>query len=703
MDLNKKSFTIDFQGRPLTLEVSRLAEQTNAAVICHYGDTAVLATAVMSKNSSKGDYLPLTVDYEQRFYAVGKILGSRFMRREGRAPDDAILAGRLVDRTIRPLFDQRIRREIQVILTVLSFDGENDHPFAALMAASAALAISDIPWGGPVAGVNIARLGGALQVNPKLPDVIEPEFDAFVAGTKDRINMIELEGREASEDATVEGFTLAQKEIAKLVALQEKMVKEIGKPKAALPLVEPDEELKKKVAAYLKDKIETAVYTKEKVARQEQMATVHDGLMEHLKEGEADAAALGMAEHLFEDMVDVLVHEQILTKERRPDGRKLDEVRELYTETHVLERLHGSALFIRGNTQALAVVTLAPPSGEQLVETMDFSGKKRFLLHYNFPKYSVGETGPMRGPGRREIGHAALAEKAIVNLLPSKETFPYAIRLVSEILSSNGSSSMATVCAGSMALMDAGVPMKKLAAGIAMGLMTGANGEYKVLTDIQGPEDHYGDMDFKIAGTRDGVNAIQLDVKIQGLTVEMAAKTLAQAKAARLHILSAMEKTIAAPRATLSKYAPAIIIMPMDPEKFGLIIGPGGKMINGIIAKTGVMSIDIDQTGFVYITGASSEIAEAAKREIEGITKEYKVGDIVEGNVVRILEFGAIVDLGGDQDGMIHVSELKEGFVKTVTEVLKLGDHVRVKVVRSEHGKIGLSLKAMGQEEKSRG
>ncbi|MBI2406169.1 MAG: polyribonucleotide nucleotidyltransferase, partial [Candidatus Harrisonbacteria bacterium] len=618
-------------------------------------------------------------------------------------PDDMVLSGRIVDRTIRPLFDQRLRRDIHVVLTVLSYDGENDHVFASLMAASTALAISDIPWGGPVAGVNIAHLGGNLQINPKLTEVIAPQFDAFVSGTKDRINMIELEGRECSEDSAVEGFALAQKEIAKLVTLQEKVVKEIGKPKAALPLAEPDEELKTKVAAYLADKLEGAVYTKEKVARQEALAAVHDGLMEHLKEGEADATSLGMAEHLFEDAVDVLVHEQILTRERRPDGRKLDEVRELYTETHLFERLHGSALFIRGNTQALATVTLAPPSGEQLVETMDFSGKKRFLLHYNFPKWSVGEAGSSRGPGRREIGHGALAEKSLLPLLPAKEEFPYAIRLVSEILSSNGSSSMATVCAGSMALMDAGVPIKKLAAGIAMGLMTGANGAYKVLTDIQGPEDHYGDMDFKIAGTHDGVTGVQLDVKIQGLTVEMAAKTLAQAREARLHILSAMEKTISAPRPALSKYAPSIIIMPMDPEKFGLIIGPGGKMINGIIAKTGVMSIDIDQTGFVYITGASREIAEAAQREIEGITKEYKVGDIVEGNVVRILEFGAIVDLGGDQDGMIHVSELKDGFVKSVTDVLKLGDHVRVKVVRAENGKIGLSLKAMGREEKSRG
>lgn len=695
MDLNKKSFTIEIGGRMLSLETSRLAEQANAAVIARYGGTAVLATVVMGKTPSKADYLPLTVDYEQRFYAVGKILGSRFMRREGKAPDDMVLAGRIIDRTIRPLFDQRIRRDIQVIITVISFDGENDHVFAGLMAASAALAISDIPWGGPVGGVNIASIGGALHVNPLLPDVVEPAFDAFIAGTADRINMIELEGRETSEDAAVSGFMLAQQEIAKLTGLVEKMVGEVGKQKTALPLAEPSEALRVKVADYLKNKIEDAVYTKEKVARQEKMAEVHDGLMAHLKENEIDAEGLSMAEHLFEEIVDELVHDQILEHERRPDGRKLNEVRELHTEVGLFERLHGSALFIRGNTQALATVTLAPPSSEQLIETMDFAGKKRFLLHYNFPKYSVGEAGTSRGPGRREIGHGALAEKALVNLLPSKEAFPYAIRVVSEILSSNGSSSMATVCAGSMALMDAGVPIKKLAAGIAMGLMTGPNGSYKILTDIQGPEDHYGDMDFKIAGTRDGITGMQLDVKIQGLTVEMAAKTLTQAREARLHILNAMEKTISTPRQQLSKYAPSIIIIPMNPEKFGLVIGPGGKTINGIIAKTGVMSIDVDQSGFVYITGASRDIAEAAQREIEGITKEYKVGDIVEGTVVRILEFGAIVDLGGDQDGMIHISELKNGFVKSVTDVLKLGDHVRAKVVRIENGKIGLSLKAM--------
>ena len=417
-------------------------------------------------------------------------------------------------------------------------------------------------------------------------------------------------------------------------------------------------------------------------------------MMYNLKEWEFAASDLAIAARLFEEAVDEMVHEKILKGELRPDGRKLNEVRELYGEIGLLPRTHGSALFIRGNTQALAVATLAAPGSEQLVETMEQSGKRRFMLHYNFPPFSVGEVGRMGGPGRRDIGHGALAEKAVRPLIPPKEEFPYTIRVVSEILSSNGSSSMATVCASTMALMDAGVPIKKPAAGIAIGLMTDKSGNYKVLTDIQGPEDHYGDMDFKVAGTRDGVNAIQMDVKIEGVTFEILEKSLAQAKEARLHILDLIESVIKKPRADLSKFAPRVLTLNIDPEKIGEVIGPGGKVINAIIAKTGATTIDIEQTGIVYVAG-SREAAESAAAAIKSIVKEFEIGEIIEGSVIKVLDFGAIVDLGGGRDGMIHISELKDGFVESVSDVLKVGDVVKAKVVRTENGRVALSIKQL--------
>ena len=413
-----------------------------------------------------------------------------------------------------------------------------------------------------------------------------------------------------------------------------------------------------------------------------------------LKESGQTDSALGAAGHLFDEAVDEMVHEKILNENLRPDGRAMDEVRELYSEVGILARTHGSSLFVRGNTQALAVVTLAPPGSEQLSETMEQSSKKRFMLHYNFPPYSVGETGRLGMPGRREIGHGALAEKAVRPLIPSKEDFPYTIRVVSEILSSNGSSSMATVCASTMALMDAGVPIKKPAAGIAMGLMSDKSGNYKVLTDIQGPEDHHGDMDLKVAGTRDGVNAIQMDVKIEGVTFEMLEKSLEQAKRARLHILDSIMKTIDKPRGEMSNFAPRVLTININPEKIGEVIGPGGKMINGIIARTGAISIDIEQTGIVYVSG-TKQAAEAAMEEVKSIIKEFEVGEIVEGPVIKLLDFGAIVDLGGARDGMIHISEIKDGFVEKITDVIKLGEVVKAKVIKSEGGKIGLSIKQL--------
>lgn len=706
--LKKKQFSVDVAGKTLTIEVSSLAEQANAAVIAKYGETVVLATAVMARKESATDYLPLKVDYEEKFYAAGKIIGSRFIRREGRSSEEAILAGRLVDRTIRPLFNDRIRREIQVVVTVLQIDEENDPEFVGLLGASTALLISDIPWNGPVAGVRVAQVGNEFKINPDNSFIVAnpPAFDAFVSGTKDRINMLELGGLDAQEKDIVQGFAMAQKEINRLVEFQEKIKKEIGKEKVEIKISEPDEELKAAVGAYLADKLGAAVFRPNKMEQQNAIGELKTEFFMHLKTSSEAGAAEGKekkevdwkaAEFLFEEAVNDIVHREALSNERRPDGRKLDELRALDGEVALFSRTHGSALFVRGNTQALAVTTLAAPGAEQMIETMETTTKRRFMLHYNFPPFSVGEVGTFRGPGRREIGHGNLARKSLERLIPTKEEFPYTIRVVSEIMSSNGSSSMATVCASSLSLMDAGVPLKKPAAGIAMGLMMKDVNNYKVLTDIQGPEDHHGDMDCKVGGTADGVTGIQMDIKVDGLTVEIIEKTMAQARKARLEILNVMNGVIAAPREKLSPFVPTIRQLKIAKEKIGAVIGPGGKVINGLIEKYGLAGIDIDDDGGVFVSGTDLAKVEAAVAEIKGIAREFKVGEIVEGNVVKTLEFGAIVDLGGGKDGMIHVSELKSGgFVKNVEDVVKVGDFVRAKIISvDDDGRIRMSIKQL--------
>jgi len=707
--LQKKQFSAEIAGKTLTIEVSALAEQANAAVLAKYGETVVLATAVMGRKDVDLDYLPLKVDYEEKFYAAGKILGSRYVRREGRSSEEAILAGRLVDRTIRPLFNDKMRRDIQVVVTVLQIDEQNDPEFVGLLGVSTALLISDIPWNGPVAGVRVAqKTDKQFVVNPDNSVVAEPNlpiFDAFVSGSKDRINMIELGGLDAQESEVVAGFKLAQTEINKLIAFQESIQKEIGKPKAEVALVEPDAEIRAEVQAFLADKLEDAIYKPTKIEHTTAVGALNHALNEHIKEKFADAKEKinwKAVESLFEDSVNDVVHKNVLEKDRRPDGRKLDEVRALDAEVGLFSRTHGSALFVRGNTQALAITTLAAPGAEQLIESMETNAKRRFMLHYNFPPFSVGEVGNFRGPGRREIGHGNLARKSLERLIPSKEEFPYTIRVVSEIMSSNGSSSQATICASALSLMDAGVPLKKPAAGIAMGLMMAFNADgsadvnnYRILTDIQGPEDHHGDMDLKVAGTADGVTGMQMDVKVDGLTIEILEKAFAQARDARIHILKTIVATLPAPRTTISQFVPKIRQFKIDPSKIGTVIGPGGKMINGLIEKYGLAGIDIEEDGGVFVSGMDLEKVEAAVAEIVGMTKEYKVGEIVEGNIVKILEFGAIVDLGGGNDGMIHVSELRQGFVKNVEDVVKLGDFVRAKIIKVDNGKIGLSLKQM--------
>jgi len=701
VDLERKKFTKKIANQDLTLEVSPLAERTNAAVLATYGETAVLVTAVMEGKDRDVDYLPLAVDYEEKFYAAGKILGSRFIRREGRPSDEAILSGRVIDRTIRPLFDHRIRRPLQIVVTVLSYDEENDPVFPALIAASTALGISDIPWNGPVAGVGTAKLGNEIVLNPKNSDLKNSgkvEFDAFIAGTNNAINMVELAGNSADEADILEAASYALTGINELVSWQNEIIEEIGQPKAEMKLKEPKAELVEVVKSFLADKLEAAVYTKGDTHYSGALNKVKTNLNEHLKSLNSSEEDLKDADSLFESELEELVCRNVLDSDRRPDGRKLDEVRDLHSEVAVLPRVHGSALFIRGNTQALAVATLGAPGAVQLIETIEFSGKKRFLLHYNFPPYSVGEARSFRGPGRRDIGHGALAEKAIIPLIPTAEEFPYTVRVVSEILSSNGSSSMATVSAVSLALMDAGVPIRQPAAGIAVGLVLAPDGRYKLLTDIQGPEDHHGDMDLKAAGTRDGVNAIQMDVKVKGITLEILKGALEYAKNARLHILEHMDQALRQPRAELSKYAPKIITFSIDPTRIGEVIGPGGKIINGIIAKTGIKSIDIDDDGRVFVSGEDIELVNRAVSEIKAIVKEFEVGEIVEGKVFKIFDFGALVDIGGGKSGLIHVSELKNEFVKEVTDVVKIGETVTAKVIKVDNGRVDLSLKQLAEK-----
>ena len=699
--LEKKTFEMEVAGKTLRLESSRLAEQANGAVMATYGGTVVLATAVMNKEDRAIDFMPLMVDFEEKFYSVGKIMGGQYVRREGRPSQEAILSGRLIDRAIRPLFDHRLRRDIQVTATVLSYDEENDPDFPALMAASAALAISDIPWGGPVAGISVARFGDDIVLNPTVKELTERDaekkFESFLSGVSGKLNMIELEGAEADEEEIIKAYEMALGEIDKLVDFQKKMVAEIGKPKMYIVLKTPSAELSSAIKGFLSDKLEKAMYVADRKERDENLSVLKKALAVSLTEKGFSEDDIAMVPGMFDGELDELVHKWVIESDRRPDGRKLDEIRDLYAEVGLLPRTHGSSVFVRGNTQALATVTLAAPGSEKFIETIENVGKQRFMLHYNFPGFSVGEAKSFRGPGRRDIGHGALAEKTVRATMPDEKDFPYVVRIVSEILSSNGSSSMATVCAASLALMDAGVPVKKPVAGIAMGLMSSSDGRYKILTDIQGPEDHHGDMDFKVAGTSVGVNAIQMDVKIEGVIPSVLLEGLHQAKKARLEILGVMTSVLPAPRPELSEFAPRVAVFHVDPSRIGEIIGPGGKIINGIIARTGV-TIDIEDTGEVYVASRDKKAVEAALAEINSIVREFNVGEVVEGNIVRVLDFGAIVDLGGGKDGMIHVSELKEGFVKNVTDVVNLGDFVRAKIIKVEDGKIGLSIKQLKED-----
>ncbi|MCR4322811.1 MAG: polyribonucleotide nucleotidyltransferase [Candidatus Azambacteria bacterium] len=695
--METKEFSLTLGDKAIVVRKNLLAGQANGSVIVSCGDTVVLATAVISKHAKENiDYFPLSVEYEERFYAAGRIPGSRFIKRETRASQEAILTGRLIDRALRPLFDSAVRNEVQVIVTVLSIDHENDPDVLAMVAASAALATSNIPWAGPIGAVRIGRVDGTLILNPTYAEREKADMDLVVAGIHGRINMIEGDAAELEEGLLIEAITLAQTHVEKLIVFQNEIVKAIGIEKIVVPAKELDASFISFVESAVRTELEEILYQPHKQKRLDALNTLKEALVQKVALQYPDDARLGKESmNLFEELINTIIHDNIIHKEKRPDGRKADELRSLSSYVSFLPRTHGSGIFVRGETQVLSVLTLGSPGDQQIIDTMETKdGMKRFMHHYNFPPYSVGETKPLRGPSRRDIGHGALAERALVRLLPPQNDFPYTIRLVSETLSSNGSSSMASVCASTLALMDGGVPIKAMAAGIAMGLMSDAKGNYKVLTDIQGPEDHHGDMDLKVAGTENGITALQMDVKVDGVTPKILHEAFIQAKKARLEILSGMRLALAAPRPELSKHAPRIITLRINPDKIRDVIGPGGKMINEIINSTGV-AIDIEDDGSVFITSVNQESAQKAVEWVKNLTREAKVGEIFQGIVKRIMAFGAFVEIFPGTEGLVHVSHLSDKYVGHPDEVVKIGDVIPVKLVEIDsQGRMNLSHKA---------
>ncbi len=696
--MNTKKFATDFGGKAVAVEFTNLAEQAHGSALVRIGDTVILATAVISQHAREGiDYFPLTVDYEERFYAAGMIGGSRFVRREGRPSEEAILVSRLIDRGLRPLFSHKIRNEVHVVALTLSFDGETEPDIIACLAASLALGTSSIPWDGPVGTIRIGRIDGKFILNPTREEIEKSDLDMVVSGKGGKINMIEAGAKEIPENIMLEALSYAQKEIDKIENFQKKIIKEMGKEKIMPKIkLEPDT-----LAPLFEEKfrkgLEEAIYIKDKFSRREKLHELKTAWDEAVKASVGEEFK-GIADGLYERMIDEIVHKNILISGKRPDGRGLKELRKIWAGVSILPRTHGSGLFYRGETHVLSIATLGGPQDTQIVDGMSIKAKKRYIHHYNFPPFAPGETGRMGNPGRREIGHGALAERALLPVLPTVDEFPYTIRVVSEVLSSNGSTSQESTCGSTLALMDAGVPIKRPVAGIAMGLMIasaqGGEKNYKVLTDIQGPEDHYGDMDFKAAGTSEGVTAIQMDVKVDGVTIEILRDTLTDAKAAREKIMEVMLGAIGQPRKELSQFAPRILSLKINPEKIRDVIGPGGKMINAIIDETGAQ-IDVEQDGTIFVTG-SMEGATKALEKIKQITHEYKAGESFEGIVSRIFDFGAMVEIVPGVEGLVHISELAPFRVNRVTDVVTLGDNVPVKIKDiDELGRINLSIKDM--------
>ncbi|MBI5728185.1 MAG: polyribonucleotide nucleotidyltransferase [Candidatus Magasanikbacteria bacterium] len=706
--LNVKQWSIEWGGRTLTVETGRLALQAHGSCTVRYGDTMILATVVRSKNIRAGiDYFPLMVDFEEKLYAAGKIKGSRFIKREGRPSDEAILSGRLLDRSIRPLFDERVRNDVQVVVTALSVDGENDAAITALIAASCAISLSPIAWDGPIAAARIGRVKGELVLNMTNAQAdTESDLNLVVAGTPERLIMVEAAAKEVAEDDMVAAMEWGAKALGPVVELIKKIQTETQVEKSTAPTLaaEPaavaatEEKIKQATRQFVIDHAATMIFDTPKVGKKERNAML-DALEVGAKEY---LIGLGFAEELLSvglKNVKLYVEEQItkriLDKDQRLDGRSLTDIRELQLETDLLPRTHGSAMFMRGDTQVLSTVTLGAPGDVQTLDSMEEEGKKRYMHHYNDAAYTYGETGPNRGPSRRAIGHGALAERALEPVLPPEADFPYAIRVVSEVMGANGSSSMASTCGSSLSLMAAGVPIKKAVAGIAMGLASDSAGRWKILTDLQDVEDGPGGMDFKIAGTRDGITAVQMDTKTHGLTWDIVGRTVKQAREARLRILDTMGAIIEKPRADLSPYAPRIVTIRINPEKIRDVIGPGGKIINKIIDETGVQ-IDIEQDGRVMITSTDAEGMKRAVKMVEDLTHEVAPGEIYEGAVVRLEDFGAFVQILPNKDGMVHVSEIAWQRIGRPGDVLNMGDKVKVKVKEIDSlGRVNLTMKEL--------
>ncbi|SDQ43371.1 polyribonucleotide nucleotidyltransferase [Streptococcus equinus] len=695
--MSKQTFETTFAGRPLVVEIGQVAKQANGAAVIRYGESTVLSAAVMSKKMSTGDFFPLQVNYEEKMYAAGKFPGG-FNKREGRPTTDATLTARLIDRPIRPMFAEGFRNEVQVINTVLSYDEDASAPMAAMFGSSLALSISDIPFNGPIAGVQVAYIDGEFIINPSAEQKEASLLELTVAGTKEAINMVESGAKELSEDIMLEALLKGHKAVQELIAFQEEIVAAVGKEKAEVELLQVDPELQAEIIAAYNADLQKAVQVEEKKAREAATEAVKEEVTAVYEERYADdenyETIMRDVAEILEQMEHAEVRRLITEDKIRPDGRRVDEIRPLDAEIDYLPKVHGSGLFTRGQTQALSVLTLAPMGETQIVDGLGAEYKKRFLHHYNFPQFSVGETGRYGAPGRREIGHGALGERALAQVLPSLEEFPYAIRLVAEVLESNGSSSQASICAGTLALMAGGVPIKAPVAGIAMGLISdGSN--YTILTDIQGLEDHFGDMDFKVAGTREGITALQMDIKIEGITPQILKEALAQAKKARFEILDLIEATIPAPRTHLAPTAPKIDTIKIDVDKIKVVIGKGGETIDKIIEETGV-KIDIDDEGNVSIYSSDQAAIDRAKEIIAGLVREAKVGEVYHAKVVRIEKFGAFVNLFDKTDALVHISEIAWTRTANVSDVLEVGDEVDVKVIKvDDKGRVDASMKAL--------
>lgn len=693
------SFEMQLGGRKLVIESGKMAKQANGAVLVRYGDTAVLVTATASAEPREGiDFFPLTVDYEEKLYSVGKIPGG-FIKREGRPSEAAILSGRLIDRPIRPLFAEGFRNDVQIVATVLSVDQNNPPDIPAMIGASCALSISDIPFNGPIAGVRVGRIDNAFIINPTVKQQEQSELNLVVAGTKDAVLMVEAGAKQLPEDIILAAIAFGHNAVQQIVEFQENIIEQIGKPKREIKLYAVPEEITQAVREYVTDNLTVAVKNPDKLSREENIKQVKEDAAEHFAAIYPDNGK--EVQYVMQKVLKGIVRKMISVDKIRPDGRSVEEVRPITCEVGLLARTHGSALFTRGQTQALTITTLGPIGDEQILDGLGVEESKRYIHHYNFPAYSVGETKPARSPGRREIGHGALAERALVPVIPSEAEFPYTIRLVSEILESNGSSSMASVCGSTLSLMDAGVPIKLPVSGVAMGLVKEGD-HYTILTDIQGMEDALGDMDFKVAGTVNGVTAIQMDIKIAGITQEILTAALAQAKRGRMHIMGKILDTISKPRAELSPFAPRIITMQIDPDKIRDVIGPGGKTIKKIIDETGV-TIDIEDDGKVFIAAVDVEAGQKAIRIIETLVRDVEVGGIYQGKVTRLMNFGAFVEILPGKEGLVHISQLALERVAKVEDVVKVGDEITVKVTEIDRqGRVNLSHKEVLKAEQNK-